>query len=223
MTDWIRSLSPRSEVIIVTAAAFGYFIFGSLMAVVDESPGAAWTAADLRHLVMVELTLLAGIALFLRTRGWRWHDLTAPAGWGDAGTGLGLAVAAVLLGVFLTAAMQAFGNVLPDEKQVFPIASGLGWLPVLATSVVNGFYEELFVSAYLITAIRRLSGSGWWPAIHVSTAVRTAYHLYQGSFVVATIIPTGLLFGWVYARTGRLWPLVFAHAVLDIWALAQYA
>ena len=223
MTDWIRSLSVRSEIVIVTVAAFGYFVLASWLSVVDASPPAPWTSADLLHLVTLELILLSGVALFLRVRGWRWCDLTAPASWHDAGTALGLTVAAVLLAVLVTAILLALGSFLPDEKQVFPIANGLGWPAILATSVVNGFYEELFVCAYLMTAIRRIDGRSWWPAIHISTAVRTAYHLYQGGFVVATIIPTGLLFAWVYARTGRLWPLVLAHAILDIWAFAQFA
>jgi membrane protease YdiL (CAAX protease family) len=37
---------------------------------------------------------------------------------------------------------------------------------------------------------------------------------------VLTIVPLGLLFGWVYVRTRQLWPLVVAHVLLDVvWLL----
>ena len=32
--------------------------------------------------------------------------------------------------------------------------------------------------------------------------------------------PLALLFAWWYARTARLWPLIVAHAMLDLAALA---
>ncbi|MFD1296210.1 CPBP family intramembrane glutamic endopeptidase [Lysobacter gummosus] len=41
--------------------------------------------------------------------------------------------------------------------------------------------------------------------------IRIAYHLYQGSAGVVSIVPMGLAYAWLYARTGRLWPLVLAH------------
>ena len=57
-------------------------------------------------------------------------------------------------------------------------------------------------------------------AVNVSTVVRLLYHVYQGPIGVITIVPMGLLFGFVYARTRQLWPLIFAHVLIDIIGLS---
>ena len=82
---------------------------------------------------------------------------------------------------------------------------------VFLVSVVNGIFEELFVAGYIITALRE--ARGMWIAINVSTVVRLLYHLYQGPLGVLTIVPMGLLYGYVYARTRQLWPLIVAHVL----------
>ena len=89
---------------------------------------------------------------------------------------------------------------------------------VFIVSTVNGIFEELFVAGYIITALREVRGV--WTAINVSTVVRLLYHLYQGPIGVITIIPMGLLYGYVYARTRLLWPLIFAHVLIDIIGLS---
>jgi membrane protease YdiL (CAAX protease family) len=60
-------------------------------------------------------------------------------------------------------------------------------------------------------------------AVNASTALRVAYHLYQGPAGAISMIPFGLLFGWCFARTGRLWPLVVAHGFFDLAGLLSAA
>jgi membrane protease YdiL (CAAX protease family) len=50
----------------------------------------------------------------------------------------------------------------------------------------------------------------------VSTGIRLLYHLYQGTIGVITVVPMGLLYGYLFVRTKQLWPLVLAHILLDI-------
>jgi membrane protease YdiL (CAAX protease family) len=57
-------------------------------------------------------------------------------------------------------------------------------------------------------------------AVNVSAAIRVFYHFYQGAVGVVGIAPMALLFAYWFARTGRLWPLIVAHALTDFWALA---
>jgi len=90
---------------------------------------------------------------------------------------------------------------------------------VFLTSTVNGIFEELFVAGYIITALS--ATRGMWTAINVSTVVRLLYHLYQGPLGVVIIVPLGLLYGYVYARTRQLWPLILAHVLIDIIGLSQ--
>lgn len=221
MLKWIRSLSRRTELVVVVVAAFGLFILNSLLTVGAQSPPPAITLSDLQFLPLFELCMLVPIGIFLRMRGWQWRDVSATPVGSDVVIGLVLAGVATLLTAVAMFLAQGAGAAIPEVKDVVPFETGLGWPLVLGVSTVNGFYEETLVCGYLMTAMR--NERSWWPAIHTSTAVRIAYHLYQGNLAVASIIPFGLLFGWFYARTGRLWPLIIAHVLLDILALAPYA
>jgi CAAX protease family protein len=80
--------------------------------------------------------------------------------------------------------------------------------------------EELFLCGYIVTALKERDSSV--TAVNVSVAIRLVYHLYQGAIGVLTIIPLGLIFSWWYARTGRLWPVLVAHAVFDLTSLLQF-
>ena len=75
---------------------------------------------------------------------------------------------------------------------------------------------------YLTTRWRQ---SGWHPgaAIVVSALIRASYHLYQGFGGFISNLVFGLLLGWLYQRTRRLWPLVIAHTVIDITAFVGYS
>jgi membrane protease YdiL (CAAX protease family) len=59
-------------------------------------------------------------------------------------------------------------------------------------------------------------------AVTISTAIRLLYHLYQGPIAFVGIVPFGFVLAWWYARTGRLWPVIVAHALADFVALVGY-
>lgn len=132
----------------------------------------------------------------------------------------------LLLGTYVLAMVaQALATLaLPDEMQAavarYPRADPhLSMQLVFVTSTVNGIFEELFVAGYIITALRESRGA--WIAINVSTVVRLLYHLYQGPLAVLTIVPMGILYGYFYACTRQLWPLIFAHVLVDIIGLSE--
>ncbi|MGH6754620.1 MAG: CPBP family intramembrane glutamic endopeptidase [Pseudoxanthomonas sp.] len=51
----------------------------------------------------------------------------------------------------------------------------------------------------------------------------TWYPLYQGPVGAISLILVGLILGWWFARTGRLWPAIIAHGPMDLLALTAYA
>jgi membrane protease YdiL (CAAX protease family) len=108
---------------------------------------------------------------------------------------------------------------MPIQSNV-EISSDLRVRTVVILSLVNPVFEEVFVCGYLINALKKERSLVF--AINVSVAIRLAYHLYQGPMVVLSIVPMGLIFGYWFARTGRLWPLVTAHALLDFFALWHF-
>ena len=51
--------------------------------------------------------------------------------------------------------------------------------------------------------------------MNASIALRMSFHLYQGPTAFLSFAVFGLLFTLFYIRTGRLWPLIVAHALLE--------
>jgi len=99
-----------------------------------------------------------------------------------------------------------------------PSALGDHWwtVPVLVLSAVaNAWAEEVLVVGYLLTTLRRL-GVSENRALAISAVLRGSYHLYQGLGGGVGNLLMGLVFGRVWQRTGRLWPLVGAHALIDV-------
>lgn len=75
---------------------------------------------------------------------------------------------------------------------------------------------------FLVTRLRQLRVTPV-AAVLASSLLRGAYHLYQGFSAGLGNLVMGLIFGWLYLRTGRLWPLIVAHAVIDAVAFVGYA
>ena len=160
------------------------------------------------HLVRRSREPLAAIGLALdRPR--------ADAGWGLA---LALAVSAVGAGLYL-------GSVaLGVNRFVVPVPPlGFWWtIPVLVLgSAQNGLLEEVLVVGYLL---HRLEQLGWNAAgaLWASALLRASYHLYQGWGGFAGNLLLGLAFGYAFQRWRRTWPLVVAHAAVDVLAGIGY-
>lgn len=218
MKRYIRALSPRAEFLIVLFGAFGYLILGSVLAFANPGPSPPISNGHLLFLIVFESFVLLVLGSFLSVRGRPLHRLgVTPTLQGTAeGVGLAVAAYAAYVAIFLIAAL-----ILPTAAgliaQAPPIASGLSIFLIVAVAIVNPAFEELFVCGYIITALRERREV--WTAINVSIAVRLSYHLYQGTLGIVSIIPLGFVFAYWYARTGRLWPVMIAHALFDFAAL----
>jgi membrane protease YdiL (CAAX protease family) len=108
---------------------------------------------------------------------------------------------------------------------VVPSALDDTWwrIPVLlAAAFANGWAEEVIVVAFLLTRLRQLRVNPV-VALVASSLLRGAYHLYQGYGAGLGNVAMGLVFGYVWQRTGRLWPLVIAHGLIDAVAFVGYA
>ena len=224
----IRRLPPGVEFLVVVCGAFGMPIISSILSL--SSGGAATPAgsgalvfndAVLIGLVVFEIVQAAFLVWFLHVRGWTLEKVGLRITW--RGTGLGWLL---LLGTYVVVmvAQHLASLALPAQMQAgverYPVSDpNVNMQLVFIASMVNGIFEEMFVAGYIITALRE--ARGLWTAINVSTVVRLLYHLYQGPVGVVTIVPMGLLYGSVYARTRQLWPLMFAHVLIDIIGLSQ--
>ncbi len=97
-------------------------------------------------------------------------------------------------------------------------AGSIGWGAVLLCLVgltANSLLEELAMRGYLIPRFEELFKS---PAIAVglSSAIFASYHMYQGVEHVVAIFMLALVYGISFCILRRLWPLVIAHTITNM-------
>jgi uncharacterized protein len=224
----IRRLPQSVEFLIVVSWAFGLPIFNSILAIGGgggtEGSGTVtrmqYGNSALMATLIMELTQSLFLIWFLKIRGWTLEKLGLQVTW--RGTWMGSTLLAVTI-LLLMAVMKVVDLASPLDMKIamarYPVpAPDLNMQLVFIVSAVNGIFEEVFVAGYVITALSQARGT--WTAINVSTGIRLLCHLYQGSLGVLASVPMGLLFGYFYARTRMLWPLVFAHILMDIIGLS---
>ncbi|MBB2993278.1 membrane protease YdiL (CAAX protease family) [Mycolicibacterium iranicum] len=135
--------------------------------------------------------------------------------------GVGLAL---LIGVPGLALYQ-IARIIGLNASVEPAELNDTWwrIPVLLLLAFgNGWAEEIVVVGFLLTRLRQLRVNPWL-ALLISSLLRGAYHLYQGFGAGLGNIAMGLVFGYFWQRTGRLWPLIIAHTLIDVVAFVGYS
>jgi membrane protease YdiL (CAAX protease family) len=206
----------------VLAVAFGATVPGSLAALFGGLTAPATppiTDAVLLHSALFEVVILVLLGLFLWVRGWSASRLGLAPSWFETGLGLPLAVIYYLLyAAVATAAASASPRIQAALDATQLIGGPLSWPTIALVSVVNPVFEEVLLCGYLMSVVRERAGVV--AAVNASVALRAFCHFYQGAIGLIGIVPLALLFGWWYARTSKLWPLIIAHALLDLAALA---
>lgn len=145
----------------------------------------------------------------LRRRGNTFANLGLHASRKGTLVGIGLAAAGMLAGSLTLVVIQVvhkhyWGSYLArtNPERLFPKAN----LAVLVAFVLlNCFYEEAIVRAYLMTEVSQLTGS-MGLAIVASVLIQSSYHTYQGWLNVARLATTFLVFSLYYARSRKLFP-----------------
>jgi|HubBroStandDraft_1064217.scaffolds.fasta_scaffold288059_1 membrane protease YdiL (CAAX protease family) len=207
------------ELFLVLLLAFGGSILKSLY-ILKSNQGEfpyrhsfGWAAA-----LLDEASCLLLLAYVLSRRRMRIRDLGLRWSFRDLAVGLGVAILALVAYYFgftiVRAVQHAFLSTAPvvhTPLQVF------GHPPLLAIPllILNPFFEELIVRAYLMSEIRALTNS-WSLAAALSVVVQASYHLYYGWTGALSLAFEFLVFSLYYARTQKVTPIVFAHGLFDI-------
>ena len=229
----------RIEIVIVLAVTFGLSAYTAILNLIESvllGLGGQIVALNprLSPFDLIDLGLnLAGVFQLI---GWGalglyllWRSGFGPTQIGlgrpqwrpDVLGGVGLAAVVGLPGLALYVGARALGM----NVSVVPSALDDTWwrIPVLlAAAFANGWAEEVIVVAFLLTRLRQLRVNPV-VALVASSLLRGAYHLYQGYGAGLGNVAMGLVFGYVWQRTGRLWPLVIAHGLIDAVAFVGYA
>lgn len=215
MREMMRKLPFPVEFAVVLGCAFGYAIATSIMGAVNPLQGPLHSEAGMWRTVIVETCLFLAIGWFLLVRGWTTKKLGLDSHWSDGLWGVGLAVTAyfVMYQVFVLIAATAPG--LAEAAGRMPrLPHALSPWVVAAEILLSSFYAEFFVTGYIVAALKERAGLNI--AVNVSVALRLTYHIYQGVVGVLVFIPIGLIFAYWYGKTGKLWPVVVAHALLNL-------
>jgi membrane protease YdiL (CAAX protease family) len=229
----------RLEVAIVLSVTFGLSAVEALLQLADSvlrnlSTQKIPLNPRRSHFDLIDLGLNATVVVQLIAWGCLglyllWRTGSAPARVGlarfqwrpDLLGGLGLAALIGLPGLGLYLAARALGI----NASVVPSGLGDTWwrVPMLTlTAFADGWAEEIIVVGYLLTRLGQL-GVGPRAALVWSSLLRGGYHLYQGFGAGLGNVVMGLVFGYAWQRTGRLWPLVIAHGLIDTVAFVGYA
>ena len=95
------------------------------------------------------------------------------------------------------------------------------FITTMLFQLVNPFFEELIVRAYVMTEVRQLTNSVG-KAVFVSVALQTSYHLYQGVPAALSHAAEFLIYSIFYAKTNRIAPVLLAHLYLDVGSTLFY-
>lgn len=230
-----------AEVVVVLLVTFGlsglYAVLDLVSAMLAPADLADQTAAlnvsrstqswlDLAYqaLGVLRLTAWALLPLVLLAHtgvGARAVGLVRDRPWRQVGWGLALTAVIGIPGLALYLGAVAAGVNLQVS------ASGLTetwWRPIVLVLAAagNGAAEEILVVGYLLVRLRQI---GVPPAVAlIGTAVlRGSYHLYQGFGGGVGNLTMGVVLALWWMRTRRLWPLILAHTLLDVFAFLGYA
>lgn len=241
MTDPAVALPRRTlrlEVVIVLAVTFGVSAVTAILQLADSvlrtlSKQKIPLIPRRSYFDLVDLGLnLASIAqllawgalgLYLLARsgiGPREVGLARPRWRVDVLGGVGLALLIGIPGLGLYLLARTVGL----SAAVVPTTLTDTWwrIPVLTLAAfANGWAEEVIVVGYLMTRLRQL-GVGSIRTLVYSSVLRGAYHLYQGFGAGLGNFAMGAVFGVVWRRSGRLWPLIVAHGLIDTVAFVGY-
>ena len=213
------------EVFLVLLIACGGALLSSFYLLANGPGAAPHASSNARWIagIVHEISSLLLLGYVLSRRGLSVRSLGLR--WSIRGIGMGL-----LLGVFSYAA-YALGSMVVQVMHLSlfgsaatgPTARDFYAHPAAAAipfSLLNPFFEELIVRAYVMTEAVQLTGSSAL-AVALSVAVQFSYHLYYGWIGALSLAFIFLLFALYYARTRSALPIIVAHGFVDIYALLR--
>ena len=198
------------DALVVSAICFGLFILASFEAVMDDYPKAVFSDASNLYGILIEATLAVCALLYLHARRFDIRTLYPRPQWIGALQGVGVYIVAEALAWVVTLPLAGEDGSAPLIAFSFQSVS---LASTVAFAMVNGAFEEVFLLGVLV---RGLKGHGLLFGAGFSLLVRLLCHTYQGPLGSVSILAFGLVLTVFYIRTGRLWPVVFAHILADI-------
>jgi membrane protease YdiL (CAAX protease family) len=154
---------------------------------------------------------------------WRALGYVSPKSWsGTVACGVALGIAFKLL--MKAVAMPLFGAAPVNHTYQFLVGNGAALPGAVWAMLVAGFGEETVFRGYLFERGAKLFGCGAGAkavtVLLTSALFAAAHYTDQGTSGVEQAMVTGLVFGTIFAATGRIFFVMAAHAAFDLTALA---
>jgi membrane protease YdiL (CAAX protease family) len=172
---------------------------------------------------LIGAVLVLGWATWSRTP-WREIGYVRPKSWiGSLAIGLAFGFAFKLLMKTIVMPMLGADPINPAYHYLIGNTAALPGM-LFAMIVVAGFGEETVFRGYLFERFGKLLGTG--AGAKIVTVLLGAglfairHYSDQGLAGVQQAVFTGVVFGMIFAVTGRIWMLICAHATFDLTALA---
>jgi membrane protease YdiL (CAAX protease family) len=189
----------------------------------SNSGGGTWRWL---YSILHQLSGLAVLAYVLRRRsktfadiGWRWSAkelVRVPLLWISA------VIAYTISRLLLRLMLNGFHFTEAHHPDVGAYLFGGAAFVMSAMAVIlNGFFEEMTVRAYVMTELKELTGN-LKLAVTGSVVLQCGYHLYQGVPSALSYAAPFLIFSLYYAKTNRIVALVLTHIVMDLIGLSYY-
>ncbi len=110
----------------------------------------------------------------------------------------------------------------PEIKQILSKTPSPG-LFVFAAVVIAPVVEEIFFRGFLFTGLKKRFS--WTKAMFISSGLFALLHLRP--LAIPPIFILGLVFAYLYQRSGSIWPAILIHGLVNglavIWVFAQNA
>jgi uncharacterized protein len=207
----LRTTTTPAEALGIVILCFGWFIVGSAYAVSSGFRSASFSEGGVFGLIVLELILGVLAMYVLASRGFDVASLYPRPSVSGSAAGVVLALVAAVVAWMATSVFNGSDYSEPLERLMGGSPIGLPALVLLG--IVNGAYEEMFLLGFLLRGLR---GHGLAVAVGVSLLVRMLYHLYQGPLGAVYVGAFGLVLSLYYVASGKLFPVVLAHAMWDI-------
>lgn len=126
-------------------------------------------------------------------------------------TTFGVIVAGLAFTATYSILMRNYGPdiLVPPEQGDIVLPGTAALMTFIVLALWTPLTEEIFFRGFILSGLK--SHWGATRAILISAAIFSAFHLVLG--VLLPIFVTGVLFAWLYHRTGSLWSTITAHAV----------
>jgi len=212
------------ELFLVLFVSCGTPLLHSLYLLI-KGPGAFPQVSEMRWLggLLQEVSSLFLLGYVLARRNRRIRDLGLR--WSIRDVGVGLLVAGVSFAAYVVGALvvQLIHHTIYGTFATGPTGATFFSHPgpwAVPFMLLNPFFEELIVRAYLMTEVADLTGSSAL-AVAASVIFQWSYHLYYGWAGATSMAFMFLALSLYYARSRRALPIIVAHAFFDIYAFIR--